>query len=324
MSWKNDDNGSNDPWNGRDGRPPDLEKLIQDLRNRFGQRDGSFFGHSSGNKTGQRKAAMTLLLVLLVLWMATGIYVVKPYEQGVVVRFGRWVETTGAGPHFHLPYPIETVYKPNVTQVQSIDIGYRTRDDRATVDVPAESLMLTGDENIIDIDLAVQYIVKDGAAYLFNVRDPATNPQQVVRNASESAIRMVVGRNNIDEALTSGKDKIQQLTKEMISQILNDYDSGILITAVQMQQVAPPKEVVHAFKDVASAREDRVRAVNEAQGYASDILPKAKGDAARIMQEAEAYKASRIARAEGDSKRFIALLEEYQKARDITRSRLYL
>jgi membrane protease subunit HflK len=313
MSWSNDDNP--DPWNRspRGGRQPDLDELLRWVQERFAR-----------GQANRRRGGVLVLLVLVLVWMATGIYVVRPYEQGIVVRFGRWVETTGAGPHFHLPYPIETVYKPKVTQVQSIEVGYRTRDDRASIDLPAESLMLTGDENIIDIDLAVQYLIKDGAAYLFNVRDPSGNPQQVVRNAAESAIRSVIARNSIDEALTTGKDKIQHATKELIQQILDGYASGILITAVQLQQVAPPKEVVHAFKDVASAREDRVRAINESQGYANDILPKAKGEASRLIQEAEAYRVTRVVRAEGDANRFLALLGEYNKARDVTRDRLYL
>ncbi|MBF0622502.1 MAG: FtsH protease activity modulator HflK [Magnetococcales bacterium] len=313
MPWNNNGGGPQGPWGGQNQnpQPPDMDKVIELARQKF------------GNKFSGRKIWPIVLGVAFVLWMATGVYVVGPDEQGVVLRFGRYVETTLPGPHFRLPFPIDTVYTPKVTQVQRIEVGYRTR-GRSMVDVPAESLMLTGDENIIDIDLSVQYLIKDAANSLFNVRNPREDPHKVVRNAAESAIRRVVGRNSIDEALTTGKDGIQQDTKKTIQQILDRYKSGIHIVTVQLQQVAPPKEVVQAFKDVASAREDRERTINEAEGYANDILPKAKGDAARMIQEAEGYKASYVSRSKGDVARFLSLLEQYEKARDVTRKRLYL
>ena len=263
--------------------------------------------------------------VLGVLWMATGIYVVAPDEKGVVVRFGRYLETTDPGPHFHLPYPIESVYTPKVTQVQRVEIGYRTR-GRTTIAVAEESLMLTGDENIIDINMSVQYRIEEqGAAnYLFNIRNPSSDPHMLVRDVAEASIRQVIGRNSIDTALTTGKEKIQADTKKTMQAILNTYRSGLRIIVVQLQQVAPPSEVVHAFKDVASAREDRERAINEAQGYANDILPRAKGEAAKQVQEAEAYKTAKLTKAKGDAHRFNSLLAEYNKAKGVTRTRLYL
>lgn len=313
MSW-NDNGGGDGPWGQkpRGPQPPDVEKVIRMAKDRL-----------SKGGPGGKKAWQLLLLLGAVLWGATGIYVVAPDEQGVVLRFGKHVETTGPGPHFHLPYPIERVHKPKVTQIQRIEVGFRTR-GRSSVDVPAESLMLTGDENIIDIDLSVQFRIKDAADFLFNVRNPPRDRVAVVRSATEAAIRQVVGRNSIDEALTIGKEKIQSETKRNMQAILDMYKSGLEIVAVQLQHVAPPQEVVHAFKDVASAREDRERAINEAQGYSNDIIPKAKGEAARVIQEAEGFKLAKVARAKGDAERFDALRKEYVKAKDVTSTRLYL
>ena len=316
MSWNNNSGGGpQGPWGSGSvpPQPPDVDKMIQMIRE-----------HLSAKMPGGRLWPLFAVIAFL-LWMATGIYVVAPDEKGVVVRFGRYVETTDSGPHFHLPYPIEAVYTPKVTQVQRIEIGYRTR-GRGTVSMPEESLMLTGDENIVDINLSIQYrIEENGAAnFLFNLRNPVSDPHMAVRNAAEASIRQVIGRNNIDTVLTVGKEKIQADTKQTMQVILDSYKSGLRIIAVQLQQVAPPAEVIHAFKDVASAREDRERAINEAQGYANDILPKAKGEAAKQIQEAEAYKTAKLTRSKGDVHRFLALLNEYKKAKNVTQTRLYL
>ncbi|MBF0144875.1 MAG: FtsH protease activity modulator HflK [Magnetococcales bacterium] len=315
MAWNNNGGGQQGPWGSGSNapQPPDLEKIFRLAREKLMDRIPG----------GQLWPVIAVVAFLL--WMATGIYVVGPDEQGVVVRFGRYVETTDPGPHFHLPYPIETVYTPQVTQIQRIEIGYRSR-GRANSDVSAESLMLTGDENIIDIDLSVQYRIQEGGAanFLFNVRNPSDDPHNVVRNAAESAIRQVIGRNDIDTALTTGKEKIQTNTRVTMQEILDSYKSGIIVVNVQLQQVAPPQEVIHAFKDVASAREDRERSINEAQGYKNDIIPRAKGQAAQEIQQAEGYKATKIARAKGEVNRFLALVDEYEKAPEITRTRLYL
>ncbi|MBF0110002.1 MAG: FtsH protease activity modulator HflK [Magnetococcales bacterium] len=315
MAWNTNGGGQQGPWGSGPNtpQPPDLEKVFDLAREKI-------LGRLPGGR-----AWPVLGVIAALLWMATGIYVVGPDEQGVVVRFGRYVETTDPGPHFHLPYPIETVYTPQVTQIQRIEIGYRTR-GRANTDVQAESLMLTGDENIIDIDLSVQYRIQEGGAanFLFNVRNPGDDPHNAVRNAAESAIRQVIGRNDIDTALTTGKEKIQTNTRLTMQDILDSYKSGIAVVNVQLQQVAPPEEVIHAFKDVASAREDRERSINEAQGYKNDILPRAKGQAAQEIQLAEGYRATKIARAKGEINRFLALVEAYNKAPEITRTRLYL
>ncbi|HIJ85041.1 MAG: protease FtsH subunit HflK [Magnetococcales bacterium] len=314
MAWNNNGGGQG-PWGSgsHSPQPPDMEKVFNLAKEKF----------LSKLPGGQVWPAISVAVFFL--WMATGIYVVGPDEEGVVVRFGRYVETTTPGPHFHLPYPIESVYTPQVTQIQRIEIGYRSR-GRANSDVAAESLMLTGDENIIDIDLSVQYRIQEGGAanFLFNVRNPGDDPHNAVRNAAESAIRQVIGRNDIDTALTSGKEKIQTNTRITMQEILDSYKSGIAVVNVQLQQVAPPQEVIHAFKDVASAREDRERSINEAQGYKNDVIPRAKGQAAQEILQAEGYKATKIARATGEVNRFLALLNEYSKAPDVTRARLYL
>ncbi|MBF0143534.1 MAG: FtsH protease activity modulator HflK [Magnetococcales bacterium] len=317
MTWNDNGGGRGGPWGPQPGapQPPDMEKVFRLLQERFA-------GKLPG---GGRQVWPAVALVLFTLWMVVGgFYVVGPDEVGVVVRFGEYIPPMQEpGPHWKYPYPIETVYKPQVTKVQRIEVGFRTR-GQASVDVQAESLMLTGDENIIDIDLIVQFKIKNGADFLFNVRSPQADALSVVRNVAESAIRQVIGRNLIDDALTGGKQKIQDETRETMQKILDSYQSGIAVLTVQLQQVAAPEEVVHAFKDVASAREDRERAINEAEGYVNDIIPKARGEAARQIQEAEGYKAARATRAIGDIKRFASLLEEYSKARDVTRARLYL
>ncbi|MBF0610869.1 MAG: FtsH protease activity modulator HflK [Magnetococcales bacterium] len=314
MPWSGNDGGQQGPWGSapKPPQPPDVEKVIQMAKERL-----------SGRMPQGGRSWPFLGGLAFIFWMGSGIYTVAPDEQGVVLRFGKFQEVTTPGPHFHLPYPIESVYKPKVTQVQRIEIGYRSR-NRNMADVPVESLMLTGDENIIDIDMSVQFQIKDAVNFLFEVRNPSNDPDKMVRDAAETAIRQVIGRNSIDEALTSGKEKIQAFTKQTMQEILDSYTSGIQIIGVQLQQVAPPSEVIHAFKDVASAREDRERAINEAQGYANDILPRANGEASRIIQEAEAYKKSKRIRAEGDVARFSALYEEYSKAKDITEARIYL
>lgn len=265
----------------------------------------------------------TLLSILLILWLATGIYIVAPDEKGVVLRFGKWVATTDPGPHYHLPAPIETVYKPKVTEVKRFEVGFRTIDPGPPArysDVPQESLMLTGDENIIDIDIIVQYRILDPGKYLFNIRDP----HKTIRVASEAALREVIGASLIDEALTVGKFAIQANTKILLQEILDDYESGLQVVAVQLQDVHPPDQVRDAFRDVASAKEDKSRLINEAEGYRNSILPETRGRVAQILNEAEGYRQEKISRSKGDAHRFKSVLTEYTKAKDITRTRLYL
>ena len=264
-----------------------------------------------------------IVAIIALLWIGSGIYIVDPDEQGVIRKFGKWIDVTGPGIHYHLPSPIETVDKPKVTKVRRIEIGFRTIHPGPPPryrNIPKEALMLTGDENIVDVEIIVQYRIKDAADYLFNVRDP----EGMVRDASEAALRQVVGRHKIDEVLTEGKLQVQVETKEKLQEIFNLYKSGLIVDFVQLQGVQAPKQVDHAFKDVASAREDKERLIKEADGYRNDIIPKARGQAAKLVKEAEAYKVERTKRAQGDVERFLQVLKEYRKARRVTETRLYL
>jgi modulator of FtsH protease HflK len=261
--------------------------------------------------------------VLAVIWLASGSYIVGPDQRGIVVRFGKHVAITDPGFHWHWPYPFETVLRPKVTEVQRVEIGFRTIDagpPARYADVASESLMLTGDENIIDIDLVVQYRISDPAKYLFKVRDLS----ETVKSASEAALREVIGRRHIDEALTVGKLEIQEETKTLLQDILNTYEAGLQVVAVQLQEVQPPRQVIDAFKDVASAREDKVRLINEANGYRSAVIPEVRGRAETILREAEGYREEKIRRAQGEAQRFLQTLGEYRHAKEITRRRLLL
>ena len=261
-----------------------------------------------------------VLIIILVLWLLTGVYSVGPDEVGVVRTFGKFSRVAQSGLNWHFPLPIETVNTPKVTQVKRIEMGFRTLKNGQYRRVEKESLMLTGDENIVDAQMIVQYKIKDPVAYLFNI----VGPELTVREAAEASLRTVVGRNKIDETLTTGKFTIQEETKEQLSAILDKYESGIHVVAVQLQDVSPPKEVMGAFKDVASAKEDKNRMINQAEGYRNDIIPKARGEAESMIRDAEGFKESRIKRSEGDAAKFTTVLKEYRKAKSITEKRLYL
>ena len=261
-----------------------------------------------------------LVGISLVLWMLTGIYVVGPDEVGVVQTFGKYSRAAQSGLNYHFPFPIEKVSTPKVTEVKRIEIGFRTVGKNQYQTIARESLMLTGDENIVDAEMIVQYKIKDPVAYTFNFIEP----ELTVRQASEASLRTVVGRHNIDEALTSGKFMIQEESKELIQNILDKYNTGILVVAVQLQDVSPPEQVIAAFKDVASAKEDKNRMINQAEGYRNDIIPKARGEAQAEIREAEGYKEARIARAEGDVSKFNSVLKEYRKSKEVTETRMYL
>ena len=261
-----------------------------------------------------------LVGIFVVLWLLTGIYVVGPDEVGVVQTLGKYSRAAQSGLNYHFPYPIEKVSTPKVTEVKRIEIGFRTVGKNQYQTISRESLMLTGDENIVDAEMIVQYRIKDPVAYTFNFIEP----ELTVRQASEASLRTVVGRHNIDEALTSGKFMIQEEAKELIQNILDKYNTGILVVAVQLQDVSPPEQVISAFKDVASAKEDKNRMVNQAEGYRNDVIPKARGEAQAQIREAEGYKEARIARAEGDVSKFNAVLKEYRKSKEVTETRLFL
>ena len=272
-------------------------------------------------KKGDFNISIWFVLVILVgIWIGTGFYIVKADEQAVVKRFGKVVSVAGPGPHFHLPFPIETVDRAEVTKIHRIEIGFRPARDGSTVDVKGEAHMLTGDENIVSVKLIVQYQIKDVVDYLYNVRNvPAT-----IKNAAQSAIREVAGKEAIDEFLTTGKNRVQQETMVILQDMLDSYKAGVRIVAVQLLDVSPPQEVVAAFKDVASAREDKNRFINEAEAYANEIIPKARGEAETMLQQAEAYKTQIVEEAIGDAARFEQILKEYRNSSDITKKRMYI
>ena len=263
---------------------------------------------------------LPLLGLAVAFWFFTGVYMVGPDEVGVIRTFGAYTHQTQPGLNWHYPYPIQTVRTPKVTEVKRIEIGFRTTRNGQYRTVEKESLMLTGDENIVDAELIVQYRIKEPENYLFKI----VEPELTVREASEASLRTIVGMNNIDETLTTGKYRIQEEAKKQIQAILDKYQSGIQVVAAQLQDVSPPKQVIAAFKDVASAKEDKNRLINQAEGYRNDVIPKARGEAEAMIRGAEGFKESRVKRAEGDVAKFNTVLKEYRKAKDITRERLYL
>ncbi len=277
----------------------------------------TIFGGSGGK--GARRGVVLVVLAAVALWLASGFYRVQPDEQGVVLRFGRLDRVTGPGLRYRLPYPIETVVKPKVTRVNRIEVGFRSVAG-GTRELPEEALMLTGDENIIDINFVVLWRIGNAADYLFNIR----NPDQTLKIVAESVMREIIGRTPIVEATTEGRERIQQEVRETLQELMNEYGAGILIESVQLQKADPPQQVIDAFKDVQAAQADRERLQNEAQAYANRVIPEARGAAERILQEAEAYKQEVVARATGEAARFKAVLEEYRRARDVTLQRIYL
>ena len=340
MAWNQQGPENKDPWgqgNGQSG-PPDLDQVIRDLQKKlsgiFGKSSsrGGGGGGSGGGKgkglTLGRTGLSLLAIVVVGLWIASGFYVVDQGEQGVQLRFGKYQEVKPAGLRWHMPFPIESVEIVNVQKVRTVEVGYRTRtgtqrEGGATqlVLVPREALMLTADENIIDIQFAVQYNIRDPRDLLFKVSEPA---DQVVRQATESAVREIVGRSSMDFVITGGRAEIAFETRELLQTILDRYQTGITVRAVEMQNAQPPAEVKDAFDDAVRAREDEERLKNEAEAYANDVIPKSRGAAARIVQEAEGYKESVIATSQGEASRFLQVLEEYNQAPGVTRDRLYL
>jgi membrane protease subunit HflK len=251
--------------------------------------------------------------------MATGIYIIDPAERGVVLRFGAFQTSTTQGPHWHIPYPVESVYKVNVEQVRSAEIGFRNAQNSYSGGVSSESLMLTRDENMVDVKLAVQYKIANAQDYLFNV----SNPELTLSHVVQSIIRQVVGDNTMDFVLTTGRDQVAQEVKTASQALINDYGLGIQITAVTMQDAQPPVQLKAAFDDVVKAREDEQRYINEARAYANDIVPKARGASQRLLAEAEAYKSEVVSKSEGEAYRFSQILTEYTKAPGVTKERLY-
>ena len=303
---------------GRGPTPPDIDEIIKNIQktiNRF----------IPGRGAGGSKPIFLGLIILVVIWVASGLYRVLPDEQGVVLRFGKFVNTTQPGLNYHIPYPIETALTPKVTKVNRIDVGFRTGSDTGfssagIADVPEESLMLTGDENIVNIDFSVFWVIKDAGKFLFKIQDP----QGTVKAAAETAMREVIAKSKIQPILTEGRSQIEVETQEIIQDILDEYNSGIQITQVQTQKADPPDQVIDAFRDVQAARADMERSKNEAEAYANDVIPRARGEAAKILQAAEAYKKQVVARAEGEASRFISIYTEYALAKEVTQERMYL
>ncbi len=265
-----------------------------------------------------------IIYAILGAWiLISSFYTIEADEQGVVKRFGKYNRTETPGIHFKLPWPVETVQRPKTTEVKRIEIGFRTIDPGPPASykhIPEESLMLTGDLNIVSSEFIVQYSIKNAEEYLFNVKDVDTT----LNDAAEAAERQVVGNKEIDYVLTVGKAEIQERIRSLLQEIMDSYKAGIHIVAVQLQDVEPPKPVIGAFKDVASAKEDRDTFINQSEAYKNEIIPRAQGEAKRLLNEAEAYKTEKINRAQGEAGRFTKILEESKKAEDVTRKRLYL
>lgn len=326
MAW-NEPGGNKDPWGGRGGDqgPPDLDEIVRKMQDKmgglFGGRKGG--GARSGGSGGGFFSIGLIAAVAAVVWLLFGFYIVDEGRRGVELRFGEFSQSTMPGLHWHAPYPIESVELVDVEQRRFVEVGYRSAGGNSTSGqqtVPREALMLTQDENIVDIRVAVQYQVKDARDYLFNVRDP----DATLKQATESAIREVIGKSKMDFVLTEGRAEVAIQAKLLIQSTLDLYNAGLLITTVNLQDAQPPEEVQGAFVDAIKAREDEERQKQEAQAYSNDIIPKARGAAARVLEEAAGYKLSVIAKAEGEASRFSQMLTEYTKAPEVTRKRLYL
>ena len=321
--WGGNGGGSGQgPWGGSSGpkggpQPPDIEEILRRSQDKFKK----FF---PGRGKGGRRLSL-LIGVLVLIWLATGFYRVQPGEEGVELMFGEFVKRTTPGLNYWFPTPIGQVFTPNVENTNITTVGFREFGQSGTRnttvrDVAEESLMLTGDQNIIDIDYVVQWRIKNAADFLFNIR----NPEATVKLASESAIREVVGQTTLEDALARKRTLVETSTVEVLQKILDNYKAGVFITSIKLQKVEPPQQVIDAFNDVQRARQDKERQQNEAYAYRNDIVPKAKGEAARMIQEATGYKERMVLEAEGEAKRFLSVFEAYKGNKAVTRSRLYL
>lgn len=313
--------GSRGPW-GRGptggGQPPDFEEMLRRSQERLKRILPGNFGGPGFGSGGLAIVALAIVAV----WLMSGIYVVSASEQGVVLRFGAFTARTAPGINYHLPWPIETVHIVDVTHPRQITIGDHPgeRDSDEAANISQEGLMLTGDENIVNVNFVVYWVIKDAANYLFNV----DNPDAAIKAVAESAMREVVGKSPIEPILTQDREPIQIEVRELMQKTLDTYGAGVTVTDVKMQKVDPPDEVLDAYRDVQAARADQERMRNEAEAYANKIIPEARGKAARIVQEGQAYKQRVIAEASGEAKRFLSVYEEYRKAPEVTRKRMYL
>lgn len=294
----------------------DLELLLSKYRNKFNN-----FKNMSPDFNSFRGILLGLLIVLL-LWLMTGIYTVQPDQQALILRFGKYDRTAGPGLHYRLPSPVEKLLKVRVTKINSIEIGYRSLGNNNVSYRTEESLMLTGDENIVDINFEIQWKIKDAYNYLFNVRDLSIGG--TAKSAAESVMREVIGKNKIALALAEGRNQIEQETKLLLQEVLDSYEAGIEIVRLQLLKVDPPKQVIDAFRDVQTAKLDKEKTINQAQAYRMGVIPQARGEAQKIIEEAIGYKEKVIAAAEGKADRFKKIYKEYAKAPDVTRKRLYI
>ncbi|PCH86108.1 MAG: FtsH protease activity modulator HflK [Piscirickettsiaceae bacterium] len=333
MSWDesgNDKDKKKDPWSGRKKQqgPPDLDEVIRSMQDKlsvlFGggpknpKRSGD---NGSSGSTSSGPNVTTLVVIAALVWLASGIYIVDEGNRGVILRFGAYHETTMPGPHWRLPAPIDSTTIINVDQQRFIEVGYRSgANQQSSTSVRKEALMLTEDENIIDVQLAVQYKVQNAVDYVFNV----SAPEVTLKQATESALRAVIGKSKMDFVLTEGRSEVVAKVEITLQQMLDDYGTGLLVSSVNLVEAQPPEEVQGAFSDAIKAREDEQRYINESQAYSNEVIPKARGAASRIVQEAEAYEQRVISEASGDASRFTQLLVQYQAAPEVTRKRLYL
>ena len=317
MPWK--ENNNEGPWGDPENKPSNNSKNKKNLNfdNLFDifQKIKKNFFSGPNNK----KSFISTFLILLILWLFSGFYKVNANEQGVVLRFGKWVRTTVPGLHYHIPFPIEKAITPKVTKVNKTEIGFRTFKESKRL-LSEESLMLTGDENIVDINFSVFWVINDAGKFLFNLR----KPENSIKSVSESVMREVIGNSQIASVLAEGRQDIETESIEAIQVVLDNYESGIKITQLQLQKVDPPDQVIDSFRDVQRARADKEKAINEAIAYKNDIIPKARGESAKIVQEAEAYKKEVVARSQGDANRFNSILTSYKTNKDVTKNRIYL
>jgi membrane protease subunit HflK len=312
--------GGQNPWGNGQGqgpnrpRPPEFDKLMSDMKNRYGR-----FLPGGG---GSGRAIILLLILLLAGWAITGFYRVNPQQQGVVLRFGEWVRTTSPGLHYHLPSPIETVLTPEVTRDNRLEIGFRDVQGRSASrrDIADESQMITGDENIVDIDFVVFWRIADAGAYLFNLADP----DQTIKVAAEAVMREIIGQTAIQTVLTEGRQNVQISVRQKLQELLDEYQAGVRVREVQLLAVDPPADVIDAFNDVQRARQDRDRLKNEAEAFRNDIVPRARGEAAKLVSEAEAYAQEVVNRASGDASRFDQVYEAYLANPAVTKERIYI
>ena len=331
MSWKNQGGGpwggggnGQGPWGsggpgggggGGGPQPPDIEELLRRSQDRF----KSFLPSGGGGGRG----LVLVVLAAALIWLGSGIYRIQPGEQGVELLFGEFVKLTSPGLNYWPPSPIGEVIKVNAERTNTEEIGFRGSAQGSSAggrDVPLESLMLTGDQNIIDIDFVVQWRIKNAADYLFNIRDP----QNTIKAAAESAMREVIGRTPLESALTRERQRVQDDTQILLQEILDDYGAGVVVVSLQLQNADPPRDVIDAFNDVQRAKQDQERSINEATAYSNNIVPRARGESQKMIQEAEAYKEQVIKEAEGEAQRFLSVYESYKDAKDVTRLRLYL